>query len=219
MKILNVVVVFILFLVQFPGNAFAVDNLWYLKVGYGISGLDSDVQTDNIGDRVTDFQKFDDENGSDLVIGYQFGDRWGVEIGYFDTSNYSSSTDRFFSDAGFGSSNTHTNYNMEIEGVNASLVGKWPVSNAFSFITKIGVFSYDRELAKSGTITSTDIFGGTTVIPFRERDSDGGTKISAAIDVSYRLNNKINLLGGYQIYNNIEEADLDMFLLGMSYQF
>lgn len=50
-------------------------------------------------------------------------------------------------------------------------------------------------------------------------DSDGGQRISFTIGGSYRLSGRYSINLDYSLFNDVDETDIEMLKLGLSYGF
>ena len=106
-----------------------------------------------------------DDTGFKLFGGYSFNENFAVELAYFDGGA---------PDDDFGP----VNVELEVNGFNASAVGRLPVSETVALFGKIGFASYDIEATASsgGFSASAD-----------DSDSDLSYGIGAAIAINERF--------------------------------
>ena len=106
---------------------------FYAGVGIGNASAEDDVSG------------FDgSDTGFKLFGGYSFNDNFAVELAYLDGG---APDDRF----------GNINVELEVSGLNASAVGRLPVSNTVSLFGKLGFASYDVEAtASSGGLSASE---------------------------------------------------------------
>lgn len=150
------------------------------KVGDDISGVD------------------DSDTGFKIFGGYAFNKNLAVELGYFDLGEASGSfSDPFIGDASF---------DVGVSGLNASVVGRVPVSETFSLFGKLGFASYDLD----GHVT---IFGLGSA-----SDSQSETDLTYGIGAALSLGPQWEVRAEYEAID-VDNGDANMLSVGAMYRF
>jgi len=138
----------------------------------------------------------DSDTGLKIFGGYSFNDNFAVELSYFDLGEVRGG----FSDPFFGD----FNFEVGVSGLNASAVGRLPVSDTFSLFGKLGVASYDVDAHVSGD------FGTGS-------DSQSETDMTYGIGAALSLG-QWELRAEYEAIN-VDNGDADMISVGAMYRF
>jgi OOP family OmpA-OmpF porin len=104
---------------------------FYAGAGVGTTKL-SDNGFDDAGVDVDDT-----DTGFKIFGGYSFNRNLAIEVSYFDLGEVSGG----FSDPFIG----NVSFDVGVSGLNASVVGRLPVSETFSLFGKLGIASYDLD--------------------------------------------------------------------------
>jgi OOP family OmpA-OmpF porin len=110
-----------LLLAQGAAMAQTAPSNWYVGGAVGASSLKPKVNNQSIpGNQDTS------DVGVKLFGGYKFSENWAAEVQYYDLGKWR------YSDSGITGQ-------AKVEGVSISVVGSYPLSNAFSLLGKVGV--------------------------------------------------------------------------------
>ena len=140
----------------------------------------------------------DSDTGFKIFGGYSFNDNFAVELSYFDLGEVSGRiNDPFFGNISF---------DVGVSGLNASAVGRLPISDTFSLFGKLGFASYDVD----GHATISGVGSGS--------DSQSET------DMTYGLGAALSFGGQWEVrveYEaiNIDDGDANMLSVGAMYRF
>ena len=139
----------------------------------------------------------DSDTGFKLFGGYSFNNNFAVELSYFDLGEVRGG----FSDPFFGD----FNFDVGVSGLNASAVGRLPVSDTFSLFGKLGVASYDLDAHVSG-----DGFGSGSD---SQSETDMTYGVGAALSVGqWELRAEFEAI-------NVDNGDANMISVGAMYRF
>jgi|KBSSwiStaDraftv2_1062776.scaffolds.fasta_scaffold154518_1 OOP family OmpA-OmpF porin len=140
----------------------------------------------------------DSDTGFKIFGGYAFNKNLAVELGYFDLGEASGSfSDPFIGDASF---------DVGVSGLNASVVGRVPVSETFSLFGKLGFASYDLD----GHVT---IFGLGSA-----SDSQSETDLTYGIGAALSLGPQWEMRAEYEAID-VDNGDANMLSVGAMYRF
>lgn len=88
--------------------------------------------------------------------------------------------------------------NIEVDGFEILAVGKMPLANNFSVYGKVGFLMWDAKASGFG--------------------SDDGTDLTFGIGLQYDVSRNLGIRGQWQRYD-VDDADADMFSIGVIYRF
>ena len=164
-------------------------------IGFYAGGSVSNVQLDETFDDGIGID--DDTTGFRLLGGYQFSRYLAIELGYIDFGEF----DESLSVAG-----SMVDLEAEVDGFDASIVGRLPVTDAFTLTGRVGGIAWDAEaeVRVDGMVDSTD--------------SDDGTDLFYGLGAEYQFGDRFSMFGGFDRYE-IDQADLDVFMLGGKFHF
>lgn len=91
--------------------------------------------------------------------------------------------------------------NLEVDGFELVGVGKMPLANNFSVYGKLGFLMWDAKASAFGI-----------------SDSEDGTDLTYGIGLQYDVSRNFGLRGQWQRYD-VDDADADMFSIGLVYRF
>jgi OmpA-OmpF porin, OOP family len=165
---------------------------FYAGAGVGTTKL-SDDGFDDAGVDVDDT-----DTGFKIFGGYSFNRNLAIEVSYFDLGEVSGG----FNDPFIG----NVSFDVGISGLNASVVGRLPVSETFSLFGKLGVASYDLD----GHATISGVGSGS--------DSQSET------DMTYAVGAALSFGGPWEVRVEFETIDVDngtanMLSVGGVYRF
>jgi OOP family OmpA-OmpF porin len=143
------------------------------------------------------FDADDSDTGFKIFGGYSFNPNFAVELSYFDLGEVRGG----FSDPFFGD----FNFKVGVSGLNASAVGRLPVSDTFSLFGKLGVASYDVDAHVSG-----DFIGSGS-------DSQSETDLTYGIGAALSVG-QVELRAEYEAIN-VDNGDATMISVGALYRF
>lgn len=122
-----------------------------------------------------------DFDGSDFgwkIFGkYMFNDNWGLEVGYVDFGNPD--------DTILG-----VDIDIEVDGVDAFLIGSFPASDSFDLFGKAGYVSWDAEISAPGAPTV----------------KDDGSDLALGIGAAFHGSDSFSILGEWEWFD-IEDSD------------
>jgi OOP family OmpA-OmpF porin len=169
---------------------------FYIGGSLGSTNFDSDIATGLITAGSVDGSS----SGFKIFGGYQFNDYFGLDLALVDLGKAQ------YGGSFFGT--PVTGGTVEVFGVNFSAVGTWPVTPAFAFFGKIGLFAWEAE--------ARDTTGG---IPFS--GTEDGADLS--IGLGFSVNFTRNLSGRVEWERfGMDSKDLgyaDLLSLGLVYRF
>jgi len=140
----------------------------------------------------------DNDTGFKLFGGYAFNNNLAVELSYFDLGKASGSfSDPFIGDA---------NFDVGVSGLNASVVGRVPVSDTFSLFGKVGFASYDVD----GHVTISGVGSGS--------DSQSESDLTYGLGAAFNLGPQWELRAEYEAID-VDHGDANMISVGAMYRF
>ena len=171
---------------------------FYLGGSVGKSNIDSDITTGLITSGTVDGKS----SGYKIFVGYQFNDHFGVDFAYVDLGKAT------YSGSYYGT--PVANGNVDVWGLNVSLVGTLPLNPSFAVFGKVGLFAWEAK--------AKDVTGGVQF-----SDYANGADYSFGLGLSYSFTKNLSArvewerfgLTGY--YYDLGHADL--LSLGMVYKF
>lgn len=142
-----------------------------------------------IGLSEVDVSGYDTAPGSQVFVGMNLSQNFGVELAYTYLGQFDVS----------GASDTY----IEVGGFEVTAVGRFPVSDRISFFGEAGVYSWNLDAVLFGTNVG----------------SDDGTDLTYGIGMGVGMTDALELLFEYQRYSNVSDADIDTLRAGLSYNF
>ncbi|MCG8435087.1 MAG: outer membrane beta-barrel protein [Gammaproteobacteria bacterium] len=170
---------------------FAANGDWYLGVNFGVTDLDA-CEDQNDQDLTANCDNSD--IGYGLFGGYQLTDTWGIEGGYIDLGE--ASIDGSFFEEPFSAT-------VEVTGIEFVATGTYPITDDLRFFGKAGFISWEAD--------------GTASVAI-ESDSDDGTDLTLGIGIGYDFLEQFTVRGEYRRFD-LDDADVDMFSIGVTYSF
>lgn len=189
---------------------------------------------------------FETDESLTFTLGRKFADNWGVEISYFDFGDFGSKSTFSVGTTSYISQQTAVNIdglNLALFG-EIPIADRWAVRGkvgVFAYDSDSGVVlptrliqglncdvvnsgdaCYNPFFVTSGTtpnsfVPTRSIYG--TYIPNTLPRSDGGQRVSFTVGGRYRLSDRYTLNLDYSLFNNVDETDIEMVKLGLSYSF
>ena len=160
---------FVLVSITFNFSALAVENPWFIELGYDLSEIDPPLELNSSvgfassvfaggtfpGDQITfnPSSGFETDEGLTFTLGYRFAGNWGAEVTYLDFGDFGSKSTFTFNGTSFIFQETQAN----IDGLNLSLFGEIPIGDQWSIRGKVGVFAYNSD---SGHVTPNRFIAG-----------------------------------------------------------
>jgi len=95
---------------------------------------------------------------------------------------------------------------VEIDGLNLSVTGTFPVTDAFELFAKLGAFRWDADADVS--------FLGSPLL----NDSDDGTDVSWGVGARVFTTETFGITAEYQLFD-IDGDDVDLISIGAVFQF
>ena len=141
---------------------------------------------------VDEFGIDEDDTGFKLLSGYDFNEFFAVEAAYVDLGELEE-------DSIAGGPLAE----LEVDGFSLAAVGTYPITDIVSIHGKAGVYFWDA-----------DILG--VIAPQFNDDSDNDIFFGAGI--SYRFYQRFAVVGEWERYE-IDDFDVDLFSIGVSYSF
>jgi len=138
------------------------------------------------------------DTGFKIFGGYSFNENFAVEVSWFDLGEVSGTlNDPFFGDIDF---------DVGVSGLNASAVGRVPVSETFSLFGKIGFASYDLD----GHATISGVGSGS--------DSESETDLTYGVGAALSFGGQWEVRAEFEAIN-VDDGDANMLSVGAMYRF
>ena len=181
----------------------------YLGVGLGATDLDSsraevDAAASAAGLTGSTTQFDDTDTGWKIFGGYRFNPYVAAELTYVDVGEASATY--------VATAPTAATLAASADGtaVSAAVVGIYPLGERVEIFGKIGLYRWDVD----GTATA--VVGGASV---SASDSDDGIDVMFGAGVGYNFTDNIGVRIEWERYNDLSDADVDMFSVGAVYGF
>lgn len=144
------------------------------------------------------FDVDDSDTGFKIFGGYSFNNNFAIELSWFDLGEVSGGfNDPFFGDI---------NFDVGVSGLNASAVGRVPVSETFSLFGKLGVASYDLD----ARATVAGIGSGS--------DSQSETDLTYGVGAALSFGGQWEVRAEFEAIN-VDDGDANMISVGAMYRF
>lgn len=131
-----------------------------------------------------------DEPTSYKIFGGLREDSIGVELAYIDIGEF-----KISGPGGTGS--------IDVFGIELSAVGFLPVGDNFDLLGKIGLFYWEVDATLNNA-------------PFGSND---GTDLAIGFGGQFKATDNLALRAEYQIFNDVDDSDIDMISVGISFNF
>ena len=138
------------------------------------------------------------KTGFKIFGGYSFNNNFAVELSYFDLGEVSGS----FNDPFFG----NITFDVGVSGLNASVVGRLPVSETFSVFGKLGFASYDLDAHAT-------VFGVGS-----GSDSQSETDMTYGVGAALSFGGQWEMRAEFEAIN-VDDGDANMLSIGALYRF
>lgn len=132
-----------------------------------------------------------------FFVGYSVSQYWGVEAAYLNIGKF-----RYrYTDPAVGSMQDEIN----VTGFNFSLVGTYPVTDAFTLLGKVGAF---RSTATNNTSADANWNSPANYAAWTTVGQSSATRpcVSSGLGVGYSLNNNLSLRGEYEYFREVGDA-------------
>jgi OmpA-OmpF porin, OOP family len=136
------------------------------------------------GQSDADASGLDSDTSFQIYGGYMFTENLGAEGGY----------------ASYGTFDASAGGNFEADGFYAAGVGRYPITDKFEFVGKVGVVHYGYESVSAGGAKS----------------SGDGTSALLGVGVDYLLNDMISIGAEYDMVNGVEDSDISTLWLNIT---
>ncbi len=151
--------------------------------------------------------------------GYKFLNYFAAELGYTDLGTFAIRSTAVSAGVGPGSLTNET----RIRGDDLSVLGSWPLGNAFSVFGRVGVFAAEAEtsVSTSGAIVRV---GSTSTTDSKKR----GTQATYGLGAVYQLTPAITVRGEWSRFEKVKTLDvlggssdssINLYTLGLAYHF
>ncbi len=149
--------------------------------------------------------------GFELALGYQFTPNVAVEAAWFDLGDATYEATGTLTD-GVDLFDAVTEIAIGVSGPALSLVGSWPLGEAFAVDARAGAL-FGQSKAR--------ITVGLDGISQSESDSDGKTSVLYGVGVSWMFSPAVSLRLGYTRFDKavLDEVDVRRVSLGLKYAF
>jgi len=190
---------------------------------------------------------FETDEGATFTLGRKFADNWGVEISYLDFGDFGSKSSFSAGNTSYILQQTEVNIdglNLAVFG-EIPISERWAVRGkvgVFAYDSDSGIVlprsfiqglncdvvndrdaCYNPFFVTNGTPSSVFIptrgVNGAYITPNVLPDSDGGQRISFTVGGSYQITDRYSLNLDYSLFNDVDETDIEMIKLGLSYRF
>jgi len=206
--------------------AAAQDSDWYLTGVIGSTryrmNLDSQVRNSCAGHCDVESAALDGNNATAYHFGggYRVNPYLAVELAYVDLG-HSGSHYRVVS----GGITADITSRYRLDGYQASLLGRWPVTERFAVLGKLGVFAARLRYSETGTEAFNPLPRSFTA------PTDSSTKTAFGLGAEYRLDPRWSIRADWDRYQGIGRRfaftesengrfdSVDSFLLGVLYWF
>jgi len=159
----------------------------YLGVSYGVSDPTGDDPENQV-------PEMDNDTGYRVYLGNRLSEKFAMELAYVDIGEYEVGTISGDPDP------TEAADTLSITGIDASVIGKYPLSQRLAVFARLGVFSWEGERVIEDAAT-----GELTVLVADEVDYNVG------LGVEYRYMNHI----GFTLeFNSYRSDEIDSYLYG-----
>jgi OOP family OmpA-OmpF porin len=202
------------------GTAAQAEGVYILASG-GQSHFNPDISRSDLDDTWTGSglailsSKFEKEDiAYKLQVGYQFNENFALEGGYIDLgkTEYKANLTDFVSVSGYDK------VGFEAKGWNLDALLTLPINAGFSMFFKGGIFRAESKVYEKIYLTN-------GVTSFSDNASDTDKKVIAkyGLGVAYNFFRGLSARVEVERFNNLKvdpiEADVDLYSLGISYQF
>lgn len=201
------------------GTAAQAEGIYVLASG-GQSNLNLNVSRSDLDADWTyagidvDKSKLDTQDSAyKLQLGYQFNENFAIEGGYVDLGSA-----EYKADISFLNISGNDQLGIEAKGWNLAALLTLPINSGFSIFFKGGIIR--AEVKSSEKIFLTD---GVSSASASDSISDTKTKTNFGVGVAYNFYQKLSARAEIERFSNLEigsfEADVDLYSVGLSYQF
>lgn len=189
---------------------------------------------------------FETDESLAFTLGYRFGSNWGAEVSYLDFGDFGSRSTYNFGGTPYILQQTQVNIdglNLALFG-EIPVSERWAVRGkvgVFAFDSESGfVFpsiapmrqgiscdvTNDRNscynpffVVNNNSNPITPIRPVNSVVAIYPNSSGGGQRISFSVGGKYRINERYSLNLDYSLFNDLDNSDIQMLKLGLSYSF
>lgn len=225
------------------------ENPWFVNLGYGLSEIDSPLEVQSLGflpDSVGASSGFENDDSLTFTIGHWFGENWGMQLSYLEFGDFGSKSVFDFNGGLFFFQQSEVNIdglNLSLFG-EIPINDRWAVRGkvgVFAYASESGFIPQALPLLQTTDVVLGGVFfnpfsaePGITPrsfsfnnslgvagasLSFSDSSNDGGQKISFSIGGVYKINDRYSLTLDYSQFNNIDDTDIDLYRVGLSYRF
>lgn len=158
-----------------------------------------------------DFDTFSDsldrkDNGFSFSLGYQFSPNFAVEAAYVDLGGLS-----YAAEATDGGEGYDVLQMADSKGPSLSLIGSWPVAEAFSLDATLGAYF--------GSTDWSDEFLVDDVSAFEESGSSSDVSMVLGVGATWSISERVGVRFSYSRFNNVDDIDVDRISIGLKFSF
>lgn len=185
----------------------------YVFGDVGRSNIDTGLSSD------ANFKVDESDTSYKIGIGYQVNQYFSVEAGYADLGETTLSTNAPYSEVIYGSNVTiDGKFGLDAAGFFVGAKGSYPVTNEIGVYAKAGLIAWESDLSYSGSVT----VDGDTLTGSGSEEASDGTDPYIGLGASYSINDNLSVQGEWSRYMldfEGEDADIDVFSVGVAYAF
>lgn len=190
-------------------NAFAEDKGFYFGGSLGHASIEtideSEINAGFAALGVTTTSEVDDNDlGWKFYGGYDFNKYIGIELAYVDLGEAEVSATSSAPVVGTAS------VDAEADGFAFAVVARYPLNQQVDLFGKLGGFVWEVEGGASVSV------GGSTLALTGE---DDGNSVMFGLGAEYEFNDNIGIRAEWERFEQVANSDVDMFSIGLEYDF